>query len=95
MLALGLAAVGIYGVLSYLVSQRQREIGVRLALGARRTDIVAMILREGLTFMIVGAAVGLVAAVALGRVLSHVLFGTMIRTYSDVPTPMIRRIDSR
>jgi ABC-type antimicrobial peptide transport system permease subunit len=74
LLALGLASVGLYGVLSYLVGQRQREIGVRLALGAARADVVTMVLREGLVLMLVGAALGLPAAVALARGLGNLLF---------------------
>jgi predicted permease len=74
LVALGLAAVGLYGVLSYLVAQRQREIGVRMALGARRADVVKMIVRQGMILIAVGAAIGLPAAFALSRVLGHLLF---------------------
>ena len=74
-LALLLAGIGIYGVLSYLVGQRTREIGVRMALGAQRLDVLRMILRDGVRMTMVGAAIGLVAALALTRLMASMLFG--------------------
>jgi putative ABC transport system permease protein len=74
-LALALAAVGLYGVLSYGVSQRRRELGLRAALGAARTDLVRLVLREGLQATLLGAAIGLAAATALTRLMEAVLFG--------------------
>jgi predicted permease len=74
-LALVLASVGIYGVVSFAVSGRYREIGVRLALGATAGNMLAMILRQTMRPVVVGAAIGLAAAAALSRVLSSVLFG--------------------
>jgi putative ABC transport system permease protein len=68
-LAMILAAVGLYGVLSYSVSQRHRELGIRAALGAGRADLVRLVLREGLTVTLVGVALGLVAAMGLTRLL--------------------------
>ncbi len=73
-LALTLAAVGIYGMLSYAVSHRRREFGIRLALGARPAGVVRLILREGLTLVIVGCAIGVGAMFFAGRSLSGFLF---------------------
>jgi len=74
-LALLLAAVGIYGILSYAVGQRTREIGIRLALGARPADVLWMVVREGLTLTAVGGALGVAGALAAGRSLSGLLYG--------------------
>ncbi|QSQ16803.1 ABC transporter permease [Myxococcus landrumensis] len=74
-LALVLAAVGIYGVLSYLVSQRTREMGVRLALGATRTEVVRLVLGQGLGAVGTGVALGFVGALGLTRVVSGLVHG--------------------
>jgi putative ABC transport system permease protein len=74
-LALVLGMIGIYGVLSFLVSKRTREIGIRLALGARRIDVLWSIMREGLVFAAAGVTLGLIAAVTLARVLAGELYG--------------------
>ena len=74
-LALLLAAVGLYGVLSYTVARRQREIGVRSALGATRASIVALVVREGMAVAVLGLAVGLGLAAALTRLMQTVLYG--------------------
>ncbi|MEI9972385.1 MAG: ABC transporter permease [Ignavibacteriota bacterium] len=74
-LALALATFGIYGVISYSVNQRMGEFGLRMALGARPWDLTRMIVGRGLALAAVGATVGLVSAVALGRLLSTLLYG--------------------
>jgi predicted permease len=73
-LALGLAVVGIYGVKAYSVARRTREIGIRMALGARRQQVQWMILREGLAMVATGLAVGLLLALGTGKIASSILF---------------------
>jgi ABC-type antimicrobial peptide transport system permease subunit len=74
-LALLLSGVGIYGVISYVVGQRFQEIGIRVALGAQRSDIFKLILGQGARMAAAGVGIGVVAAVALTRLLARILFG--------------------
>jgi len=74
-LALTLACVGIYGVISYLVGQRTQEIGIRMALGAQRRDILVLVLGEGTKMALIGAAIGIAASLALTRLMAKQLFG--------------------
>ena len=91
-MALTLAAIGIYGVLSYGVSRRAREIGVRIALGARRVDVLRMVLGQAMVLAGVGAVAGVGAALATTRVLETLLFGiapTDIVTFAAVPMLLV------
>ncbi len=74
-LALLLSSVGIYGVVAYLVGQRTREIGIRVALGAGRTDVLRLVLRHGVKMALIGVAIGLLAALGLTRLMSGLLYG--------------------
>jgi putative ABC transport system permease protein len=82
LLALALSAVGVYGVLAYLVEQRTREIGVRVALGATRQHILKMVLGTGLGLASAGIAVGLIGAALIARTVATMLFG--IATFDPV-----------
>ena len=74
-LALGLASMGIYGVISYVVGQRTREIGIRIALGAKRMEVLRMVLREGMKMTVLGVVIGFLAALALTQLMASMLYG--------------------
>lgn len=74
-LALLLAAIGTYGVLSYMVAERRREIGIRMALGADQSSVLSNVMKQGLTLTSIGIVVGLAGAFALNRRISSLLFG--------------------
>jgi ABC-type antimicrobial peptide transport system permease subunit len=74
-MALALGVIGIYGVMSYTVSQRQREIGIRLAVGAQRGHVLQMVLQQGTQLALVGVFIGIVAGLGLTQLMTHLLFG--------------------
>jgi hypothetical protein len=83
-LALALAAIGLYGVLGYSVAQRTRELGVRLAVGASRASVLTLVVGEALRLIVVGVALGLASALAFGGVLSTLLFEVSTRDVSTL-----------
>lgn len=75
LLALGLASIGLYGILAYAVNQRQREIGLRMALGASQPSVLRLVLKQGMSLVVIGVVFGFSAALLVGRVLSRMLYG--------------------
>jgi ABC-type antimicrobial peptide transport system permease subunit len=74
-LALLLSSVGIYGVISYLVARRTQEIGIRIALGANRTDVLRLVLQNGMRVALAGVGLGILCALALTRMMAKMLYG--------------------
>jgi ABC-type antimicrobial peptide transport system permease subunit len=91
-LALLISAIGIYGVLAYSVNQRTQEIGVRMALGAHRANILHLIIREGMTIALIGAGIGLVGALGFAKMLSSLVYGVSVHdaaTFAGVALVLI------
>jgi macrolide transport system ATP-binding/permease protein len=75
LLALGLACIGLYGIMAYSVSQRKREIGLRMALGAAQASVLRLILKQGMSLVLTGVLIGFAGALVVGRLLSRMLYG--------------------
>jgi ABC-type antimicrobial peptide transport system permease subunit len=92
LIGLVLAAVGVYGVVSFQVSQRTREIGIRMSIGAQPRDVQRLVLREGLILAAIGSTLGLLGAFGVGRVLSSLLYAVKpldVATFVSVPLLLV------
>jgi ABC-type antimicrobial peptide transport system permease subunit len=91
-LALLLSSIGIYGVISYLIGERTHEIGIRMALGAQRNDVLTLVLSEGVRLTLIGAAIGIAAALGLTRLMANLLYGVSATdplTFTAVPIVLL------
>jgi putative ABC transport system permease protein len=91
-LAMALAAVGIYGVMAYSVTQRTQEIGIRMALGAKPMDVLSMVLKNGMLMTLIGMVVGIVSSIFLTKLMNSLLFGvtaTDVTTFVTVPFVLV------
>lgn len=91
-LANGVSAIAMYGVMAYSVSQRTREIGIRMAIGAAARDVLQLVMRQGLVLVAVGAGIGLAGAIAASRALRGVLYGggeNDLVTFAAVPFVLV------
>ena len=91
-IALGLAVIGLYGVLGYVVAQRTRELGIRLALGARRAEVFALVIRRGMTIVLLGLTLGIIAALGTSHLLEGLLFDISARdpaVFAIVPVVLV------
>src|SRR5260370_2281692 len=92
LLALGLASIGLYGILAYSVNQRKREIGLRMALGATRVSVLGLILKQGMSLVLTGVLIGFAASLLAGHFLSGMLYGltpTDPLPVSPAPLPLL------